>query len=81
MNPKCSTHNFVKYWPILKIFRKRGDGEGGEEMRKEKGRTGRGVEKDGRGGKKREEKMRREGVHNLRKMTPIIRWLVTGLIT
>ena len=20
MNPKCSTHNFVKYWPILKKF-------------------------------------------------------------
>ena len=20
VNPKCSTHNFVKYWPILKIL-------------------------------------------------------------
>jgi len=20
VNPKCSTHNFAKYWPILKIL-------------------------------------------------------------
>ena len=20
VNPKCSTHNFIKYWPILKFF-------------------------------------------------------------
>jgi len=34
---------------------------------------------DGKGGKGREEGRVREGVHNLRKTTPVIRWLVTGL--
>jgi len=56
--------------------------EKGREGREREGRGGRGEGKGegmGREGKGWEERRGQEGVRNLRKTTPVIRWLVTGL--
>ena len=48
------------------------------EGKEREGRRGE-VRRDGKEGKGRGEWRGREGVHSLRKTTPVIRWLVTGL--
>ena len=63
-----------------RVRRKEGERKGRREGRRGKGREGgeEGGEGIG-GGKRRGEKRTWEEVHNLRKTTPVISWLVTGL--
>ena len=48
--------------------------------REERGGEVKGMRGDGRTGKRRGEKRAQEGVQNLRKTTPVIRWLGSGLL-
>ena len=61
------------------------EGGRGKKGKYKEGREGRGGEgneggRDGRRGKRRGENRAQEGVQNLRKTTPVIRWLGSGLL-